>query len=132
MNLETGELLIVRLWRWAPDRIKDDAEKEVRASRQASISVFGISKLPDEDLETAMRRLTTHVASIRNAKYAAFTTETKLAEAGFGIRENEPPRHHFDVLLENHNDEDEVRKLADIFDQFDRRKFPSCLPAVSI
>ncbi|UQB14598.1 hypothetical protein [Clavibacter nebraskensis] len=131
MDLLPGQALVARVWSWAPERLRDDAETQLReeqklkvATPRPSVSVFAVEMEPGEELLDVMRRLCGHVQ--RKAKWVCFTTWDELGAAGFDHARSEPPQHHYDVYLSNLEDEEEVKRLAAVFNGHDKRKFPSC------
>ncbi len=68
-----------------------------------------------------------HILTVpRSAKWVTFTTERHLNAAGFVLRLSEPPLQHYDVILGHELASADLAKLATVFNQYDRRRFPSC------
>lgn len=93
---------------------------------RGSISVFALTAEAGESVEELMKRLSEHVHSHMKSKWICFTTWDEIELAGFEYALSEPPRHHYDVFLDDFNDSAEAERLAMVFDRYDRRRFPSC------
>jgi hypothetical protein len=128
-----GELIIARLWRWDAERLQMDADRDHAEQLAAgevdpdySISVFGLQVDEGMTAEEAMRALCERIVPHRSANWVTFTTEQRLSEEGFKIRLREPPPAHYDVILGTDLDVADVARLAGIFNEHQRRRFPSC------
>jgi hypothetical protein len=131
VEVEPGDLLIARVWRWDAPRLLLDAERDhaVQVSEGAvnpdySISVFGRTHAPADNVEDAMRDLCGRIN--RKAAWVAFTTGSALRDKGFTLRLSEPPPSHYDVVLGSDLAQADVAGLEALFVEHDRRRFPSC------
>jgi hypothetical protein len=131
VEVEPGDLLVARVWRWDVDRLLADAETDhaVQLAKGVpdpdySISVFARRQGPHEDVEAAMRDLCKRIK--RSSKWVTFTTKSALAGKGFELRLNEPPADHYDVVLGRDLSRADVAGLEALFNKHERRKFPSC------
>lgn len=135
MDVAVGDLLVARLWQWNVARLRKDAERDHRErlslghlNPDFSVSVFGLLKRDAQTVEELMVQLAKHAATFRMAKWVAFTTSERLLDAGFPIRSSEPPLHHYDVVLGTRLGDADLARLAAIFDEHPRRRFPTCSP----
>jgi hypothetical protein len=134
MDVETGDLLVARLWRWDADRLRQDAERDHRerlaageAEPDYSVSVFAKPKIGGQAVEDLMHELCEHILQVpRSANWVTFSTGTRLLKAGFPLRLSEPPPHHYDVVLGTDLELADVKGLAEVLGEQDKRRFPAC------
>jgi hypothetical protein len=124
--------LIARLWRWDAERLRADASADYLdrlasgdENPDYSVSVWGVPKPGDKDVETLMRDLCEYVRQVRDARWVAFTTDRRLRDKGFPLRASGPPRH-YDVVLGTDLAQADVDGLAGVFSEHERRRFPAC------
>lgn len=133
-EVEDGDLLIARLWRWDEDRLEADAKAAFRDQVQQGIrepeclvSVWGMDKNPDITPDELSRTLCRHILEHRTAKWIAFTTGSQLLEESIGLRLDEPPPYHFHARLGTDMESANYQGLARLFSEGGARKVRECL-----
>lgn len=133
MEIEQGDRLVARVWRWDAERLRKDAEADHAqqvalnyAEPDYSVSVFAspVVHEPGQVEEIALR-LERNLLEHRSFRYITFTTMSRLTASGFEVRLNEPPPDHYDVVLGTELNEDALTKLSAIFDENEKRKVQS-------
>ncbi len=121
------DMLVLRLWRWDRERLRTDAENDLQdqlangvALPRPSISAFATSPRHSEDVEAMKTRLVGEATRHRSSEWAAFTTASALAKAGFRIEKNEPPPHHYDIVISDSNSDSELALLQELFEKNER------------
>lgn len=138
MQVDDGDLLIARLWRWDSKRLRQDAEKDRDEQTQIagdwdsdqedpryySVSAFGLVKEPGESVEDLMRRVCQQIE--RRAKYVSFATKAELDRLNITTILNEPPPNHYDLSLGTTLRTSDVEALERLLSSRPKRRFPTC------
>lgn len=132
MDLQPGDKLVVRGWKWDAETLRQSAEVSYRqqveegvADPEYSVSVFASAEpLPDGfDLDTEKRKLVAELLNQpRNTRWAAFTSESRLTAEGFMLHQSEPLPYHHDLVLGKQLRTDVLSTLESIFKEQPREK----------
>lgn len=127
MGSPVEEMLVGRMWRWDAATLESDARRDGLDREAAgvdvfqSVSVFALVRMLDESDEALEERLIELVKLHRRGKWLSLTTAETLVEAGFEVREDVPPDHHYAVLV-CPDDQEELELLESVFSERDRRR----------
>lgn len=120
--------VVVRLWRWDVERLRLDAIADQRDRNAdgvdgvASVSAFASSFGPGVERDIAEQRALDAALGARAAKWASFTTRSRLEAEGFEVFADEPPIGHVGVRIVDVEDEEELRRLESVFNERERRR----------
>ncbi|MGR6523819.1 hypothetical protein ACU5JM_19470 [Rhodococcus erythropolis] len=130
-RLEVDQRVVARLWNWTPDALRDNARKGFKAEVAEgldptgyAVSVFAKTRAPGESISTFLDRVCEEIREHRVAKWVALVPEQELADAGFQIDLNEPPKDHYDIPVGSEEDNLRVDDLSRVFGTYNRRRMP--------
>lgn len=130
MELQVGDQVVGRMWRWDAERLRIDAliDRDYRLSQGQTDVVYSISVFacPPVGAGADLREAKGHVIALataqRSAKWIAFTTRSRLEAAGFPVCLSEPPEGHHDVVLGRSLEEERLELLQSIFNEQERQR----------
>jgi hypothetical protein len=128
-----GDLLIARLWRWDTERLQKDAETVRRLQLaegvevpECLVSAWGMLKDPSVSTDELGKSLCEHILQYRRSKYIAFTTQSRIEDKGFHLRQD-PPEFHYNVILGTDFEQADFEGLAGLFEDDGGRRVDECL-----